>query len=520
MTAQLAFPVLKNYERPDLLCESGFFIFKNETINKDKNMAKFNQTVVKSKTKTTNQAGGQAYKESNELALVSLLLTSFVNDQFYRSSDESLSELKKLIKTIPNKEFIAKSAIFARDEFGMRSITHALAGELASEISGKEWGKNFYDKVVSRVDDMTEIMSYYLSNKTDKNQPKFPNSLKKGFASAFDKFDEYQLAKYKGENKEVKLVDIVNLVHPVPNDRNKIALNALVNDNLKNTKTWESMLSQAGQKAQSEEELSQLKSEAWVELLSTRKIGYFALLRNLRNIINQAPQAVPLACDLLVDENMISKSKVLPFRFATAYEEISKLGTSSDVRKVLVAINKALDISCCNVPKFDGDTLVVIDVSGSMGGRPSEIASLFGSMISKANNCDVMTFANTASYKAYNPIDSILTIRDSFRFSGGGTNFQDIFIKANKAYKRIIILSDTQGWIGYTTPTKEFNSYKKKFNCEPFVYSWDLAGYSTLQFPEQNVFALAGFSDKVFDIMKMMELDKKALYNKINAIQL
>ena len=41
-----------------------------------------------------------------------------------------------------------------------------------------------------------------------------------------------------------------------------------------------------------------------------------------------------------------------------------------------------------------------------------------------------------------------------------------------------------------------------------------------MQFPEQNVFGLAGFSDKVFDVMKMMELDKKALFNEINAIQL
>ena len=483
-------------------------------------MSKFNATVVKPKTKTTNHAGGEAYKESNELALVSLLLTSFVNNQFYRDSNQTLEDLKKQIKSMSNKEFAAKAAIFARDEFGMRSITHALAGELASDLSGKEWGKNFYDKVVSRVDDMTEIMSYYLENKTDKNHPKFPNSLKKGFAKAFDKFDAYQLAKYKGENKEVKLIDIVNLVHPVPTERNKSALNALVNDKLKNTQTWESMLSQAGQQASDEEDLAKLKSDAWVELISSKKIGYFALLRNLRNIINQAPQAIPAACDLLTDEYMISRSKVLPFRFVTAYEEISKLGASSDVRKVLTAINQALDISGMNVPKFDGETLVVLDVSGSMSGKPSEIASLFGAMLAKANNCDVMTFATSANYKQYNPMDSILTIRNSFRFSGGGTNFQDIFKKANKAYNRVVILSDMQGWIGGHTPTKEFNDYKKKFNCDPYVYSWDLAGLGTLQFPESKVFALAGFSEKVFDIMKMIEEDKKALYNRINQIQL
>ena len=482
-------------------------------------MSKFNTTVPKQKTLTTNLAGGQAYQQSNELELVSILLTSFVSDQFYRQSGDTLDRVKTLLDKV-NPKFAAKTAIFARDKFGMRSITHALAGELTSKLGGHEWSKDFYDKVVVRVDDMTEIMSYYLENKTDKSKPKFPNALKKGFASAFDKFDNYQIAKYKNENKEVKLIDIVNLVHPVPTNSNKDALSKLVAGNLKSTDTWESKLSKAGQEASNEEELTQLKSDAWGELLTTRKIGYFALLRNLRNIINQAPQFVGLACDLLVDEKMIKSSRVLPFRFATAYEEISKLGSSSEVRKVMTALHQALDISSVNIPKFDGETLVVLDVSGSMSGKPSEIASLFGAMLAKANNCDVMTFATSASYKSYNPMDSILTIRNGFRFSGGGTNFKDIFLKANKKYDRVIILSDMQGWMGYTTPASEFNLYKKKFNCNPYVYSWDLAGLGTMQLPESNVFALAGFSDKVFDIMKWLETDRNTLYKMIDEIEI
>jgi len=482
-------------------------------------MSKFNSTTQKHKTLTTNLAGGQAYKQSSELELVSILLNSFVSDQFYRSSNDTLDRLKTILDKV-NPKFAAKSAIFARDKFGMRSITHALAGELTSRVSGQEWSKDFYDKVVVRVDDMTEIMSYYLDNKTDKSKPKFPNSLKKGFASAFNRFDNYQLAKYKSEGKEVKLVDIVNLVHPIPTSSNREALSQLVSGSLKSTDTWESKLSKAGQEASNGEELSQLKSDAWGELLTTKKIGYFALLRNLRNIINQAPQFVGLACDMLVDEKLIKSSRILPFRFATAYEEISKLGSSSDVRKVMTALHQALDTSSINVPKFDGETLVVLDVSGSMSGRPSEIASLFGAMLAKANNCDVMTFATSASYKSYNPMDSILTIRNGFRFAGGGTNFKDIFLKANKRYDRVIILSDMQGWIGHTTPASEFNLYKKKFNCNPYVYSWDLAGLGTMQLPENNVFALAGFSDKVFDIMQWLETDKNKLYEMIDEISI
>lgn len=477
-------------------------------------MSKFNTTVKEPKTKTINLAGGEAYSQTNELALVSMLLTSFVNDQFYKSGNDTLKDLRSLIKKV-DPEFAAKAAIYARDKFGMRSITHALAGELTSELKGSELGKNFYDKVVVRVDDMTEIMSYYLLHKTSKENPKFPNSLKKGFAKAFDKFDAYQLAKYSGKNKDLKLVDVVNIVHPVPTDRNKTALELLVKGDLKNTETWEAKLSQAGQVAENEEDLSQLKSDAWTDLITSRKIGYFALLRNLRNILNQAPNAVPAACELLVDERMISKSRVLPFRFATAYEEISKMGSSKGVREVLVAISSAMDISCKNIPIFE-DTLFVVDVSGSMSGRPSEIASLFAAMFAKSNNCDVMTFANNSTYVNYNPNDSVMTIRDSFRFSGGGTNFKSIFKTANKEYKHIILASDMQGWVGLTSPSREFNEYKNNFNCKPHVFSLDLAGHGTLQLPESQVYCLAGFSDKVFQIMDLLKIDKKALFNEIN----
>ena len=95
---------------------------------------------------------------------------------------------------------------------------------------------------------MMEIMAYFHEN----GGKSLPNAMKKGFAAAFDKFDAYQLAKYRGENKSVKLVDLVNLVHPFPNEKNADALKALVAGELKSTGTWEAKLTQAGQKAGSE----------------------------------------------------------------------------------------------------------------------------------------------------------------------------------------------------------------------------------------------------------------------------
>lgn len=473
-------------------------------------MAKFNITT---NNKTENLAGGQAYKESEKLEIVSLLLTSFCTDQFYRKGNETIDQLAKLIATAEDKLFVAKAAIYARTKFGMRSISHVASAEIVKNVKGKEWTKDYLKQVMIRPDDITETFAYYL-NKYGKP---VPNSLKKGIARALDKFNGYQLAKYRSAKADVKMVDVVNMIHPTPSATNDEAIAALVRGDLKSTETWESKLTKAGQVAESEEEKEDLKNAAWKELLSERKLGYFALLRNLRNIIEQSPESIELACQTLEDEKLIEKSLVLPFRFQTASDEISKLGTS-DARKVLVSIQKALDISVKNVPKFDGDTLIALDVSGSMAGKPAEIGALFAAILAKSNNADVLMFDTNATYKEYNPMDSVLTIAKAFKFNGGGTDFDSIFAGANKKYDRIVILSDMQSWVGYHTPKEIFKAYKKKYGADPKIYSFDLQGYGTLQFPENNVYAIAGFSEKIFDIMKLLETDRQALIHEIESI--
>lgn len=473
-------------------------------------MSRFNQT--SEGTKTVNLAGGQAYSQTPELELVSILLTSFANDQFYKSANDTFDRLKELVR-ICDKQFVAQAAVYARTQFGMRSITHVVASELAKHISGEKWAKYFYSAIVYRPDDMMEIVSYH----TSKNG-KLPNSIKKGFAKAFDKFDRYQLAKYRGEGKGFKLIDIVNLVHPTPIEKNADAINALVKGELKSFDTWETELSKAGQVSTNEEEKADFKKDVWIKLIRENKLGYFALLRNLRNIIEQAPEVINEAIETLTNEAIIKKSLVLPFRFITAFEEIAKLNDGKIVRTVLMALNKAVDIAVNNVPKFDGETLVVLDVSGSMSGKPAVIGSLFSAVLIKSNNADFMVFADNAQYVNINPMDSTITIANSLRFASGRTNFRAIFNVANKKYDRVIILSDMQGWIGGYTPVNEFKKYKKMTGANPFVYSFDLNSYGSMQFPETNVFCLAGFSEKVFDIMKLMEQDKKALVNEIKKV--
>lgn len=475
-------------------------------------MARFNLPFFKKAT--VNLAGGKAFAQTPELELVSIVLTSFANDQYYRSAPDTFARLKELI-ALCDKRFVAQAAVYARTKFGMRSITHVVASELAKHIGGEPWAKDFYNAVVYRPDDMMEVLAYHTAS-----NGKVTNPMKKGFAKAFDKFDRYALAKYRGESKEFKLVDVVNLVHPKPTVANAEAINALVKGELRSFDTWETELTQAGQAATTDDEKAELKKDAWVKLIREKKIGYFALLRNLRNVVVQAPEVLDEALALLVDERLIRKSLVLPFRFLTAYDELQKLTEGNDVPKVLVALSKAVDISVSNVPKFDGKTLVVLDVSGSMEGRPAQIGSLLAAVLIKSNAADFMVFSDNAKYRNVNPLDSTLTIAQSIRFASGGTNFHAIFSTAKRKYDRVVILSDMQGWMGVDTPLAEFIRYKNRHDADPVVYSFDLRGYGTLQLPQRNVYCLAGFSEKVFDVMKLLEEDRDALVTEIKKVQL
>lgn len=468
---------------------------------------------------TTNLAGGSAFKQNDKLALASLLLTSKLTDTYYESGSDQLARLTGLFNNV-DPQWAAKAAVFARNEWGLRSVTHALAVLVARFVKGESWTRPFFRSVVRRVDDMTEIMGLYIACF---GKP-IPNSLKRGLADAFSKFDRYQLSKYKGETHGLSLVDLVNIVHPLPSIGQGDALCDLVRGTLVSTDTWEAKLSAAGTKR----DVDVAKKEAWSELVRGQKIGYFALLRNLRNILEQAPGLIPDVCRMLTNEKLIKKSLVFPFRFTSA---LAAVGNNRDL---VVALNNAIDISVSNVPDLPG-TLVAVDASDSMGHDITAnrgIGTLLGVVLAKKCSADFMIFGSDAAMLNYNPLDSTSTIfsqfmkhnQYSYHYNGAiqvghGTNFPAIFKKATKKYERIFIFSDMQGWMGGGAPIKDLREYEQRTKSKPFIYSMDLSGHGTMMFPDDRVVAIPGFSEKIFDVVKVIESDKDALIKMIDSVK-
>lgn len=494
-------------------------------------MSKFNSTKIG--TKTTTYEGGTGYTKTPELELVQLLITSMLaKDKFYESESDLVNRLEELYTACNKKDitFFPKAAIYARNNFYLRSISHLCSAIIAKGINNgvykdynrgdkRSFLRNYFKKVVARADDITESISAYKNVAGIEGKIRLPHAMVRGFSDNQATWDEYTYAKYRQADKEINMMDAVRMTHPKVTDKNKSALEKLVAGTLRNETTWEATVSKAG-KAENKEAA---KKQAWSDFLNKgEKVEYFALLRNLNNIIAEKDsELIAKAADLLCNEKLIKRSKVLPFRFLTAWKALP----FDAPRKIQIALNKAADIAVSNVPGFKGKTCVIIDESGSMEcgatGNSNvtyfDIAMMYGASLFKSNDADVMLFSGSAWYEKWNPADSVISLATKRSANGGWTRLDEAFRKLDKAYDRIVVLSDMQT---AGSANNAFNSYKREYKCDPYVYSFDLSGYRASAFPEGKVIPIGGFSEQAFDVMQKTEIDKNALVNEVRAIEL
>ena len=459
---------------------------------------------------TINKAGGTAFAMNTQEEIATLLMSSFMCKTAYESESDQMQRLADLVQGTDDPSFVARAAIYARDQMHMRSITHLCAAALAKPLSGLDWAARFYDKIVVRPDDMIEIYACYRQY----FGKSMTGAMKRGFARVFKRLDAYQLRKYRG-NGEVKLVDIMRLCHAKGPEGSPIE--QLVYDKLPVAETWETKLS--GAKGDS------LKNAAaWGDLISEDKLGYMAMLRNLRNISQQASKPMQkLVLERLVDPERIRKSRQLPFRFYTAYKQLQSEALPGNF---LSAVSRALDLSVDNTPwEFEGSTCIAADTSGSMSwgsvAKSSmtnvEAAMLFAAIVYKRiPDARVVHFGNVCLPVPFNPASTVVDmVQQGMRLSGDaghGTNMGSVFTQA-PGYDRYIVFSDMQSWDG-TPPHKVVGK-------KTWVHQFDLAGNGTTQLPtsEKRYTLLSGWSTQALDLLKMVEQGTDQLISAINEVQ-
>lgn len=483
-------------------------------------MSKFNLGFSRA-IKTINNEGATAYPMNDKEKPVTQVLTSFFNEnKFYGdNSQDILNTVRNVIKT--EAKFVANLCIYARNEMHLRTISHVLVSELAKSTEGKEYVRKTLNKIIERPDDMTEVLAYYLNTY---GKP-IPNSVKKGLADNFGKFDEYQLAKYNRKNT-IKLKDILCLAHPKAKDERQSDLwKRLLEDRLETPVTWEKELSTKGN-----------TKETWERLIEENRLGYMAMLRNLRNIIKSGASNLNKVYEYLTDEERVLKNKQLPFRYYSAYKTLKNEGIGTS--KIYDALETAIKISTKNIDRLTGKTLIAADVSGSMNfpiSKKSDLtcAEVAVLMLSIANYICEETITKTFDNYLYTcnlaTQNGIIANANSIKVNGGGTDItlplrylldRKIFVD------RIIILSDNEinreysyntGYSRSSTCQALVEEYKKRINPDVWVHAIDMQGYGTQQFKGKNVNIIAGWSERVFDFISSVEQGMDSLIDKISS---
>jgi hypothetical protein len=517
------------------------------------------EAVAIPKPDTTNRQGHAAYSLDKWLKLLTMLNTLKLENQFYRSENETMKELKTLVDGCAKEDtyLTAQCIVYSRCVGeGMRSINHLAASYLAPHCAGQDWAKRFYGLwnkktksggTLFRPDDMAEILACFSAM----NKTAVTNSMKKGFRSALESMDAYSLLKYKSS-----LIDVINLVHPSPKNAKAIvevngerisAIDAIMKGLSVSADTWEVAQSDAGQevakavkegkidKDEAEKILKEAKAENWDSLLTEGKLGIMAALRNIRNILktDAKSKTVDSLCQLVSDPEAIRKGKIMPYQMDLAHEVTVSEFSNADSRKIAQALLKGFEEAIPNLAEMlPGRTLVMVDFSGSMGtpmtdGTRSgkryrstcmDKAALIAATIAKGTNADVIRFGSSAEYVNWNANSDVFSIAKNMKRDMGGTSLDSAWREAQRSgrkYDRVFILSDNECNRG-----SSYNSYMSyvKATGSPYVYSVDLAGYGTTQLAGDKVRYYYGYGYTMFDDIAKSEFNPNYHLEKVKQI--
>lgn len=387
--------------------------------------------------------GGSVAAKIGKLAQLrrSVLSTLLFENQFYENGVDQYERIRDLALEC-DAASVAKLAVEARLEHGLRHAPLVLLVALTKTGAGiPGLVSETIAKVVTRADQAADLLALYF----EAGRKPLSSQLKKGLARAMEGFDRYQIAKYANtEGRSVSLRDVLFLSHArsVTNEHGA-TFNDLVNKSLRAEGTWEAAASQKD---------SDMKAE-FTGLLGSNRLGYTALLRNLSQMDRHG-----------VDEKLVKDAirarrgarGVFPLQFYAAAQANPRYSRTLDA---------AMLDNVRAMPKLSGKTVIIGDISGSMGSpmsgkgkysRYDASGVLIGALVAMCDDAVVYATAGsdtlrkhaTKAVVATEGFGMVDTLRAANRELGSGGIFlrqvMDHVYGIEKSADRVIVLTDEQ----------------------------------------------------------------------------
>ena len=435
-------------------------------------------------TKTTrNHEGAVVHKLDSLEILFSKVLGSFFGESTYYEKKTAEKDFVDLVQTINNVsyediEYVLKIALLGREynmiQYPLSVLTacfndERFKGQYFVDSNGRNKLQYYSDRIIRRGRDIVDVMATQINafgfdvvkkgKHTYRDLP-LPIQLRKALKKKLESFNEYQLSKAVSESREVTLADCIKLLHP---DEKKAKVHKGFYADV-----IEGRVKFGGETKQVQTELAKSRNKNSDSTVADVKKSIdsstvMAIVKNLvalhrAGVLNDK-EAVDSICKKLTDPQQVKASRLLPFRFYSAWKELNKLTTSFGVRRVSDALVYALDLSVTNLAPIEGYNAILIDRSGSMNSPVSsmssmtatEIAIVLGAICFKQGVGEVYVFADKC--EKVEGISSTSTVMDIIKqikmYSVGGGTYLDKALQTitrdsirGAKYDNLILLSD------------------------------------------------------------------------------
>ena len=478
---------------------------------------------------TRNEAGGIAYTLTPKQQLAQLAATGCLNSTYYADAQDQLEQVLELAKNL-NAEFIAKTAVYARQKGFMKDMPALLLAALAQK------DVNMLARVFDQVADNGKMLRNFaqIIRSGAVGRKSFGNRPKKLMQTWLLTATEKQLLNAAVGNAP-SLADVVKMVHPKPREAWRAAWFAwLIGKPYEREALPPITRAFEDYKQSREGELPNvpfqmltaldLNSGDWAQIACN---GSWQQVRQnlntfLRHEVFAKSKNIKMVAEKLRDKAAIRRARVLPYQLLTAYQATSEQ-MPSEIRE---ALQDAMETAVQNVPAIRGKVVVCPDVSGSMhspatGYRGSatsrtrciDIAALVSAAMLRTNlQARVIPFEQITVNVQLNPRDSIMTNAQKLaNIGGGGTACSAPLALLNREkadVDLVVIVSDNESWADYeqqwggkTSLMKEWDILKQR--CpEAKLVCLDIQPYTTAQAQNRrDILNIGGFSDQVFTLI-------------------
>lgn len=510
-------------------------------------------SVTRDKKTTLNHHGSVVHQLDSLETLFSKVLGSLFGESTHyekRTAEKDYEDLCKTIEKVDDEdiEYVLKIARLGREynmiQYPLSVLTACMNDDrfkgqsFVDEATGRNKLQSYSQYIIRRGKDILDILATQMNvygfqttgrGKNLHRQTPIPMQMRKVLKGKIESFNEYQLSKALGESKQVSMSDAIKLLHPDPTNSRvrKNFYKDIIEGKVKmgdDSKQVQSEIAKVNNKN------SKTTKKDVVKSIDTSTV--MAIVKNLvaldRAGVLADKEAVDSIVAKLTDKKEVQKSRLLPFRFYSAYKEVSSLRSSEGKRRVLDALVEALDLSIDNLQDIVGYSAILIDLSGSMNHSISsmssvtarEVACVLGAICAKKGIADVYVFADRCELVEVSKKSTVMDIADKLinTYVGGCTNLDTALRKIEASgtkYTNLIILSDgdcysqsgnsfrfSEGWGCRYSPDEDVNRLMKSGVFKK-VYLNNLLGnnFAIVNTDDFRKNLITGFSERIVDVI-------------------